>query len=137
MSGAAGARPLVLAAVAFVAAVAALATERQIDPPVIRPAVLVPLDGAWEEARGAPLAAATGVTGCALVVSAETLAVTHPTLPCGLRVVIEVGVAVAAVQVAGRAPVAPGAAFGLTPALARQLRVTAPHELRWALAAGS
>ncbi len=137
MSGAAGARPLALAAIAFVAAVAALATEHRIDPPVTRPAVLVPLDGAWEEARGAPLVAATGVTGCALVVRADTLAVTHPTLPCGLRVVIEVDDAVAAVQVAGRSPVAPGAAFGLTPALARQLRVTAPHALRWTLAAGS
>lgn len=137
MSGAAGARPFALAAVALVTAIAALATERRIDPPITRPAVLVPLDGAWEEARGAPLVAATGVTGCTFVVGPDTLAVTHPTLPCGLRVVIEVGDAVAAVQVAGRAPLAQGAAFGLTPALARDLRVTSPRELRWALAAGS
>ena len=135
MSGAAGARPLVLAAVALVAAVGALATERRIDPPVKRPAVLVPLDGAWEQARGAALAAATGVTGCPFGLGPRTMAVTHPTLPCGLRVVIEVGPVVASVQVAGRAPLVPGTAFGLTPALARYLRVTAPRDLRWALAA--
>lgn len=135
MSGAAGARQLALAAVALVAVVAALATERGIDPPATRPAVLLPLDGAWEQARGAPLADTAAVRGCSLVVTRETLAVTHPTLPCGLRVVIEVGDAVASVQVAGRAPIVPGTAFGLTPALARQLRVKAPRDLHWALAA--
>ena len=136
MSVAAGARPLALAAVALIAAVAALASEHRIDPPVARPAVIVPLDGAWEQARGAPLAATAGITGCAFVVTPQTLAVTHPTLPCGLRVVIEFGDAVATVQIAGREPLPRGAAFGLTPALAGYLRVASPRELRWALADG-
>ena len=136
MSRAAGARPLALAAVALVAAVGALATRHRIDTPVTRPAVLLPLDGAWEAARAAPLAATAGITGCPLVVGPDTLAVSHPTLPCGLRVVLVLGWTTAVVQVAGRAAVAPEAAFGLTSALARRLGVTSPRDLRWALAAG-
>lgn len=137
MSGAAGARPLALAAVALIAALAALATERRVDPPMSLPAVLVPLDGAWEQARGAPLAVATRIAGCGFAIGPDTLTVAHPALPCGLRIVIEAGAAVASVQVAGRAPLEPGTAFGLSPALARTLGVTAPRELRWALAAGA
>ena len=137
MSGAAGARPLALAAVALVAAVGALATEHRTDPPRTLPAVLFPLDGAWEEPHAAPLAAAAGITGCPLVVGFDTLAVSHPTLPCGLRVVLEVGGTAAAVQVAGRSTLAAGATFGLTPALARRLGVTSTRPVRWALAAGS
>ena len=135
MSGVGGARPLALAAVALVAALAALATERRVDPPLARPAVLVPLDGAWEEAGGAPLPVTARITGCGFAIGPETLAVGHPTLPCGLRIVIEVGSATAAVQVAGRAPLEPGTSFALSPALARAVGVTGPRALRWALAA--
>ena len=130
MSAAAGARPLVLMAVALVAAVAALATEHRVDPPTTRPAVLLPLDGAWEEGRAAPLDAAAAITGCPLVVGPATLAVTHPTLPCGLRVVLEIGNATALVQVAGRSALLAGGGVGLTPALAHELDVTAAGPLR-------
>ena len=135
MSAPAGARPLALAAVALVAALAALATERRVDPPATRPAVLLPLDGAWEQAGGAPLAGTARIGGCGFAIGPETLAVAHPTLPCGLRIVVEVGAATASVQVAGRAPLEPGTSFGLSPALARELGVSAPRVLRWALAA--
>ena len=135
MSGPPGVRPVALAAVALVAALAALATERRVDAPFARPAVLVPLDGAWEQAAGAPLAGKTRITGCGFAIAPDTLAVAHPTLPCGLRIVVEVGAATASVQVAGRAPLEPGTSFGLSPALARALGVRAAHVLRWALAA--
>lgn len=135
MSAAAGARPLVLTAVALVAAVGALATQHRVDPPSARPAVLLPLDGAWEAGRAVPLDTVTAITGCPLVVGPGTLAVTHPTLPCGLRVVLEIGGATAIVQVAGRSALVAGGGFGLTPALARALGVTSARPLRWALAA--
>lgn len=129
-------RPAALGLIALVALLAAVATERRVDPPHPRPAVVLPESGKWQVAVAAALPAGTTPTGCGLGVPPGTLAVSHPVLPCGVRVVLEAGDVTASVQVGGRAAAAGGAAFGLTPELARVLRLgNGPHSVRWALAA--
>ena len=137
MTPAASVRPLLLAAVALLAVLAALATQRRVDPPAAVPAVFLPAGAHWQQAVAAPLAAAGGPGGCAFRLGPETLAVTHPVLPCGTRVVIDAGGGrLASVQVAGRVAAPGSAAFGLLPALARAIGVDRPVAVRWALAAG-
>lgn len=137
MTGGAQGRAVGLAMVALVVLLAALATERRVDPPRRGPAVVLPESGRWEVAQAVRLAGGVLPAGCGLEVGKLTLAVSHPVLPCGTRIVLDAGGASASVQVAGRAATLGDAAFGLTPELARLLRVTgAPQAVRWALAAG-
>lgn len=70
-----------------------------------------------------PLTDAAAISGCGLVLASGALAVSHPVLPCGIRVVLDVDGSTASVQVAGRAAAAGGAALGLAPGLARALRI--------------
>jgi hypothetical protein len=135
VNGAGAARLLVLAATALIALLAALATERRVDPPVSAPATVLPLDGAWEQATVAPLSADQQPSGCGYALTSETMAVTHPVLPCGIRLVLDVDGRFASVQVAGHLTPSGPASFGLTAALARELAVSGSRQGRWALAA--
>lgn len=131
-------RPAALGLIALVALLAAVATKRRVDPPQLRPAVVLPESGTWQVAVAVALPAGSLPAGCGLAVTATSLAVSHPVLPCGVRVVLELGETTASVQVAGRAEAPGSAAFGLTPELARVLGVDlrgAAHSVRWALAA--
>ena len=118
---------------------AAVATEqRHVDPPHRRPAVVLPESGRWQVAVAVPLPAGVVPGGCGLGVGPLALAVSHPVLPCGVRVVLEAGRRTASVQVAGPAAAPGGAAFSLALELARVLGLApgaAPVTLRWALAA--
>lgn len=136
MRDAAGPRPLALAGVALVALLAVLAIGRRLDPASRDTGVTLPEGGGWQGAAAARLGDGVVPAGCGLRVAPDTLAVSHPVLPCGIRVVIDVDGSRASVQVAGRAAAPGGAAFGLTPALARALRVGQPRLVRWALGAG-
>jgi hypothetical protein len=133
---AAGTRLLALAGVSLVALLAVLAIGRQVDQTSGHPGVILPGGGGWQVAAAAPLGDGVVPAGCGLRVAPDTLAVSHPVLPCGIRVVLDVDGVNASVQVAGRAAAPGGAAFGLTPALARSLRVGQPRLLRWALGVG-
>lgn len=128
-------RPVLLGGVALLAALVAVATERTIDPPSQEPRPLIGPGSSWQAAGAGPLPPGETVSGCGLAVVPETLAVTHPALPCGLRIVLEVDGVQAEVQVAGRAPGAVTVPFGLTPALARALGVRSETQVRWALSA--
>ena len=125
--------------IAVVAVLAVLATKRGVDPPVTHPPVMLPESGRWQVAVAAELQGGVLASGCGLVVGLETLAVSHPVLPCGVRVVLQLGKRSASVQVAGRATAPGGAAFGLTPQLAKALGLKpgAPAgSVRWALGLG-
>lgn len=135
MSDEPGPRLLVLAAVALVVLLVTLALSRDVDPKSGGLTVSVPLDGGWQVARIAPLAPGALIAGCSYTIGAATEAVSHPTLPCGLRIVLEVGGTVASAQVAGRAPAEGDAVFGVTPALGRALGLATARDMRWALAA--
>lgn len=136
MTGGAPARAVGLGMVALVALLAAIATERRVDPPRRLPAVVLPESGRWQVSQAVPLEDGVLPAGCGLVVREGTLAVSHPVLPCGTRVVLDVRGTTVSVQVAGRAATLGGAAFGLTPALARVLHSAGSAQpLRWALAA--
>jgi len=130
-------RPLALAGVALLAVLGVLATEQRVSSPSTTLRAIDPAGASRRIAVVVPLSSAEAPAGCALEVIATTLAVTHPTLPCGTRVVLEGDAGrVASIQVAGRTPVPAGATFGLTPALANAIGVTGPTALHWSLAAG-
>ena len=129
-------RPLALAGVALLAVLGVLATTQHVTAPSGTPRVIDPAGVSRRVAVAAPLSGNEALAGCALGVVGTTLAVTHPTLPCGTRIVLEAdGGRVASIQVAGRTPVPAGATFGLTAALARAIDVTGPAVLHWSLAA--
>lgn len=129
-------RPLALAGVALLAVLGVLATEHRVSTASATLRVIDPAGASRRIAVVEPLSGGPALAGCALEVAATTLAVTHPTLPCGTRVVLEVdGGRVASIQVAGRTPVPAGSTFGLTLALANAIGVTGPTALHWSLAA--
>lgn len=129
-------RPVLLAAVALLAGLVAVATERTIDPRAPQPRPLLGESSRWQQATAAVLGSDIIPAGCGYAVGAETLAVTHPALPCGIRIVIERDGVQAEVQVAGRAGQgATPAPFGLTRRLAAELGISGPAVIRWTLSA--
>lgn len=136
MTAANALRPLALAGVALLAVLGVLATEHRVSAASHTLRVIDPAGASRRIAVVVPLSGARALAGCALEVAATTLAVTHPTLPCGTRVVLEGdGGRVASIQVAGRTPLPAGATFGLTAALAHAIDVTGPAAMHWSLAA--
>jgi hypothetical protein len=132
-------RLLALAGVAFLAAVIALAvTRRDSDSssaglPLAAPAP----GGGWLKALATPLHASRKprATACGFRMTATTLGVTHPVLPCGVQIFIQFGNERALARVIGRGSPATSE-LGLTQALAERLglRRTQPVSWRFAVA---
>jgi rare lipoprotein A (peptidoglycan hydrolase) len=73
-------------------------------------------------------------TACGGTITADTLGVAHPTLPCGARVFITYGSSTVLVPVVDRGPYVPGRQFDLTDALARRLGLHGVQQIHWSYA---
>jgi hypothetical protein len=132
-------RTIALAAVALVAGLGAVAlagrdAEEADDAPAAR-MVTVPETG-WYTAlagsRGAPRDAER--TTCRRVLTARSLGVSHPVLPCGAKVFISFQGTDVLTEVIDQRMKRPGRQFELTETLAQQLGLEGTQQIRWRFA---
>lgn len=118
-----------LALLAVAASLAVTAQTRTSSPNVPQP------EGSYLALAGSSGPAAFGRrTACGGVIRPETVGVSHPTLPCGVRVFITYRGQTVLAQVVDRGPYVPGRQFDLTDALARRLGLSGVQEIHWAYA---
>ena len=132
-------RSVALAAVALLAAVAALALSRETNGSDSRPGEASPVTVAetgWYTAlagsRGAPRDAER--TTCQRVLTNRSLGVTHPVLPCGVKVYIAYGGTEVLTEVIDSHLKRQGRQFELTEALAQRLGIDGTQQIRWRFA---
>jgi hypothetical protein len=75
--------------------------------------------------------APTGATACGVEVTADTVGVAHPVLPCGVRVYVRFGDRTVLTTVIDRRDVPPGRELNLTPRLAALLGVQGTQSVQW------
>lgn len=73
-------------------------------------------------------------SGCGYRLTARTLGLAHPVLPCGAKLYVLYGHKEVLTQVVDRGPGGPGRDLDLTPALARMLHLDGIQEIKWAYA---
>jgi hypothetical protein len=132
-----GQRLLVLAAVAFLAAVAAVAIVEQRDAGEGAAALTsAPAPAGWNVA----FAGSRGATGdaqrttCGQLLAPQSLGVTHPVLPCGAKVILRSGDTQILTEVIDNALVEPGRQLEVTESLAAMLEIEGTVELEWRFA---
>jgi hypothetical protein len=131
-------RIVILAAVAFLAALAAIAVVEQRGQETA-PArfASAPAPAGWNTAfagsRGAPGDAQR--TTCGQILTLRSLGVTHPVLPCGAKLVLRNGGTQILTEVIDNRLVEPGRQIEVTPALARMLDLAGTEEIEWRFAA--
>ena len=133
MSPAAAKRTLALAGVALLAALVSLALaapDRNHRTALPKPV------GTWYRALAASYspAAARGRTACGQRITARTLGVAHPVLPCGARIYIWYGGHKVLTQVIDRGPSVPGRDFDVTKSLANRLGLHGAQAIQWRFA---
>jgi hypothetical protein len=127
-------RQAALAGVALVGALGAIALSRLGgDSEAAPPPTAV---AGWETAEVAVFEPTAEPTACGVTVTAETLGIAHPVLPCGAKVVVEHQGRQSPADVVARGPVEAGETFELSPALARRLGVAGEATVRWRFAEG-
>ena len=130
-------RLLALAGVAFLAAVIALAvTRRDSDSSsAALPNAAPAPGGGWLKALADPLRAPRKprTTACGFRMTAKTLGLTHPVLPCGVQIYIEFGHERVLARVIGRGSPATSE-LGLTQALAEKIGLRRTQEVNWRFA---
>jgi hypothetical protein len=127
-----------LTAVALLAVVVVVAVRREDASssaaalPVAAPAP----GGGWYKARAAslPAPATPRPTDCGVAVSAATVGVMHPVLPCRAQVYVEFAGTRVLTRVVGRG-VPARSEFGVTKALADKLGLHGLQQIRWRFAA--
>jgi hypothetical protein len=130
-------RAVVLAGVALLAAVGALALTSRDDPAdAAGPRAVPTADGGWYTALAASRGPARDAerTTCRQVLTARSLGVTHPTLPCGAKVFVSYGDTELLTEVIDTRLQEPGRQFELTEALARRLELEGTQEIQWRFA---
>jgi hypothetical protein len=132
-------RAVALAAVALLAAVAALALSRTTGGDGTAPGEATPVTVAeegWYTAlagsRGAPRDAER--TTCRSVLTPRSLGVSHPVLPCGVKLYIAYGGTELLTEVIDGRLKRPGRQFELTEALAQRLGIDGTQQVRWRFA---
>lgn len=133
-------RALALAAVALLAAVLALALGDRGDGAGGDGAEARPVPaagGGWYTALAGARGPAADAeqTSCGQILTARSLGVTHPVLPCGAKIFIAYGEREVLTEVIHRGPVAAGRQFELTQALAARVGLDGTQEIRWRFAA--
>jgi len=120
--------------VALLAAVGSLAVtsssrghERKLPQPA----------GAYTALAGVGGTAVGKRTACGDIVRAGTMGVSHPVLPCGVRLYISFHGKTVLTEVIDRGPYVPGREFDLTPALAERLGVRGVERVGWSYAGAS
>ena len=127
-------RLLSLAAIAFLAGLVAVAVvERRAEEPVSAPTGAVAAGGGWYEALAAPRPPGEDAerTSCGLVLTARSLGVTHPVLPCGARLLIRYGGETVLTEVIDNDLASTGRQFELTSALAALVGLDGTQEVEW------
>jgi 3D (Asp-Asp-Asp) domain-containing protein len=132
VTGSAGRRAAILAAVALVAIAVALALTHHTHGKPKLPAAA----GTWYSALAAPYTPSKGRTksACGVTIVASTIGVAHPVLPCGVKLYVEYKGKQVLTQVIDRGHTVPGREFDLTQALAKLLRVEGTQTIQWRFA---
>jgi hypothetical protein len=130
-------RLVLVTAVAFVAALAAIAVVHQRDSAGgVSVFATAPAPTGWNAAfagsRGAPGDAQR--TTCGQVLTTKSLGVTHPVLPCGAKLVLKNGKTQVLTEVIDNKLVVPGRQLEVTPALAHMLGLNGTEEIEWRFA---
>jgi len=86
--------------------------------------------GPWTTALAAPYAP-PAVTACGVEVTADSVGVAHPVLPCGVRMYVRFGDRTVLTTVIDRGDVPPGRELNLTPKLAALLGVHGTQSVQW------
>jgi hypothetical protein len=86
--------------------------------------------GPWIPALAAPFTP-TKRTACGVQVTATTVGVGHPVLPCGVRLYVRFGNRTVLTTVIDRGDVPPGRELNLTPKLAELLGVQGTQSIQW------
>jgi hypothetical protein len=129
-------RLLVLGAIAFLCGLAAVAVIEQRKPELPAPSTGAAAPGGWYEA----LAASRGPAGdaerttCGLVLTARSLGVTHPVLPCGARIVLRFREEAVLTEVIDNKLKSASRQFELTEALAREIGLDGTQQVDWRFA---
>jgi hypothetical protein len=89
--------------------------------------------GSWYRARAAPMSRDLEgtTTACGVRLSAKSLGIADPVLPCGAKVYIDYDDQSVLTQVIAAGPAPGGARFGMTPALAQTLGIDRTVTVRW------
>ena len=128
-------REIALAAVAVLSVAAALALGALLAKDEKSESVAPP-GGDWYTALAAPYAFEDGKakTECGVAVSARTMGVAHPVLPCGAKITLSYGGVQVLTQVIDRGAGVPGREFDVTTPLANQLGLRGVQPVRWQFA---
>ncbi len=131
-------RLIVLAAAAFLGGVAALAIIAQREPDSTSATFTsAPAPTAWNRAFAGSRGAVGDAqrTTCGQVLTARSLGVTHPVLPCGAKIVLRHGDVQVLTEVIDNTLVEPGRQLEVTEELARMLELDGTVEIEWRFAA--
>jgi hypothetical protein len=92
--------------------------------------------GDWYTALAAPYVFEDGVsrTACNVAVSAKTMGVAHPVLPCGAKITLSYGGTEVLTQVIDRGAGVPGREFDVTAPLANRIGLKGVQPIRWRFA---
>ena len=103
---------------------------------LVRPKHHAPSTGTWYTALATPYASATGTktSACGVRIGPATQGVSHPRLPCGVRITIAFRGREVTTRVIDRGPTTPGHDFDLTRALAAALHLQGTQQIQWRFA---
>ena len=133
MNAALARRQAALAGVALVGTLGAIALSRlDHDSEAAPPPPAAGVE--WKTATVEVFEPVAEPTACGVTVTAQTVGIAHPVLPCGAKLVLELQGRQAEADVVERGPVGEGDAFALSPALAQQLGVAGEATVRWRFA---
>ena len=92
--------------------------------------------GPWRYTRAAPLGRELegATTACGVRLRKTTMGIADPVLPCGAKLYVGYADRDVLTQVIATGPVARGARFGITPALAEELGIEHAVTIRWSYA---
>jgi hypothetical protein len=130
-------RLVVLAAVALLAAVSALAViERLAQDDSTAAFASAPAPAGWITAFAGSRGPAGDAqrTTCGQVLAAQSVGLTHPVLPCGVKVVLRHGDTQVLTEVIDNALVEPGRQLEVTEGLAETLGLDGTVEIEWRFA---
>lgn len=86
----------------------------------------------WYEGVAAPYRPPAGQkTACGVVLRPDTPGVSHPVLPCGVKIVISYESNEVLTEVVDRGPSVPGRDFDVTLAVAQRLELRGQQRIRW------
>ncbi len=134
-------RVVVLGAVAFLAALSAIAVVHQRDDATAIAAIVsAPApDGGWYHALASPRGPAGDAerTSCGLILTGKSLGISHPTLPCGARLFLRYDGRVVLTTVIDHRLTDDGRQVELTPRLGRLLGLDGTQTIDWRFAVRS